>query len=236
MKKPLEHSDIVKGRRYKVIATPKHCIGIGNYPWLNMEGVALWSDAGHKLVGLEFKAGIRGVPPDCLEEVEGQQMIIDCTKLPPAEPGDGLRLLYENFAREKAAEEEKKKNMVTPEIVKMHQPYRIVKTPPFWQKVSDSKTQKYPALGDIGKLINVRNNFGTLRMSNGTQRFVPFDCMELVTIRVPELRETPMDLSDEALIEKMKLKPKSTLKIIKGLAKMNKDYRLRAFLDRGVIF
>lgn len=235
MNRLLTHADIIKGHRYKVIGTPKHLIGVMKYPWLNMTGVALWVDVGHNMVCIQFGGcKERGIPPECLEYAGEQAMIIDCANVPAADPGEGMRIMYEQLAREKAAEEAREKSMVSGQPAKINQLYRIVKTPPYWERISAK--QAYPSLGHIGRLIKIRGSFGTLRLSDGVQRFVPFNCMELVTVRIPPLAETPMDLSDEALIEKMKLKPRSTLKIIKGLAHMNKDYRLRAFLDKGVIF
>jgi hypothetical protein len=240
VKKTLTHADIVKGRRYKVIGTPEHLKGT-RYQWLNMTGEALWVNVAHNMVCVQFGGcKERGIPPQCLEEAEDKAMIIDCANLPPTYPGEGIRLLYEQMGREQAAEEAKRNakvsqtGMVTQETAKLGQIYRITKVPPYWVKISS--TRQYPSIGMIGRLMKVSDGFGTLRLSDGTQRFVPFDCMEMVTIRIPPLADTVVNLSDEALIAKMVLKPLSTLKIIKGLAKMNKDRRLVAFLDKGIIF
>ena len=233
VKKTLTHANIIKGQRYKVIGTPEHLKGMGRYHWLNMIGVAQWVDVAHDLACINFgDCKQRAIPPHCLEKVEDQTMITDCDKAPTVDSGEGLRLWYQNLAKQKAEEEQK--DMVTQETAKLGQLYRIVKVPPFWSKIGNDK--QYPALGAIGKLINIRKEFGTLKLSNGTQRFAPFDCMEIVIIRVPPVAGEVINLSDEELIVKMVQKPLSTLKIIKGLAKMNKDRRLRAFLDKGVIF
>lgn len=258
MKKTLTHADIKKGHWYKVIDTPKHLIGCGRYPWLNMEGVAIWIDVGHNMVCVRFgECKERGIPPYCLEPLVKEPIVIECGNEPLGlQPGDGVRLYYERLGREKALEQEKleremnerlgkekaaeqeklerEKNIVTEHTAKLGQLYRITKVPDYWQKISAK--QQYPSLGQIGRLMNINRHFGTLKLVDGVQRFVSFDCMELVTIRVPPLAETVVNLSDEELIKKMVLKPRSTLKIIKGLAHMNKDYRLRAFLNRGIIY
>lgn len=236
--KTLTHADIVKGQWYKVVRVPNHLKG-RNYPWLNMTGVAVWVNSSHNAACIRFgSCKERVIPPYCLEEAENKATIIDCSKLPMADV-DGIRLFYKNLGREsvgKVVEAEQKKlkegqkSMVVQDVAKMFtqigQLYRITKVPPYWIKIS--ATKQYPSLGAVGRLIKIGDCHGTLLLSDKTQRFVPYDCMEHVTFRIPPI-------ADKELIAKIISKPLSTLKIIKGLAKMNKDYRLRAFLDKGVI-
>lgn len=199
-----------------------------------MTGVALWVDVSHNMACIQFGGcKERGIPPYCLEEAEDQKTNDNSLNV-GANPGDGIRLWYENQAKEKAAEEAEKQSMVTEQTAKLGRLYRIVKVPQYWQKISGKK--QYPSLGGIGRLMNIHDHFGVLRLSDGMQRFVPFDCMEPVTIRIPPLQDAVINISDDELIKKMVEKPLSTLKIIRGLAHMNKDYRLRQFLDRGVHF
>lgn len=178
-----------------------------------MTGVAKWINVSHNMVCLVFgECKERGIPPHCLEATEEQRMLTD-------------------FGKQTVGE--KKVGTITEHIAKLDELYRITKVPPFWERVSDTK--KYLWLGSIGKLIKIRGSFGTLKLSDGTQRFVPFDCMDLITVFIPPINADISPINDEELMKKMVLKPRSTLKIIKGLVKMNRDFRLRAFLDKGIL-
>jgi len=232
VKKPLTHCDIAEGKKYEVIKRPEHLNGV-HYPWLNMVGVCKWSNAYNGVLMSFGGCKERLIPHDCLEAVEETPTIQTDEQSPIMDEygTDALILFYKN----QAEKEKKENNSVIPENVKLDGLYRIVRIPPWWTE--NAVSVPYPSLGQIGRLIKTTTNHVTLKMGDGKQRFVPFTCLEAVNVIIPPSPSLPvMDLSDDKLIDAIIANPVGCLKIVRGLAKMNKDPRAVAFVQRGMLF
>ena len=234
MKRPLRHCDIIAGHRYKVIRRPEHLKGV-QYPWINMVGVCKWVNI-HNGAFLCFgECKERLVPVDCLEAVDMPIQISNQSSDKQKDAGQGLLTYYGNLGLKKE-KEDKMEGSVSAENVKIDGLYRIIRIPDFWKSAAENG--EYPSLNQIGRLIQLHQSggtysAGTLKLGDGTHRFVPFTCMEAVKILVPPA--PVMDLADDKLLDSIMLNPRGALKIIKGLAKMNKDPRAVAFVQRGVL-
>jgi hypothetical protein len=234
VKRPLRHCDIIAGNRYKVIKRPEHLRGV-QYPWINLIGVCKWVNSGSALISFgECKE--RLIPVDCLEDVEGNTQMDNQSNDMWKDAGNGLLTFYGNLGLKKE-NENKVKGSINADNVKLDELYRIIKVPDFWKDADENGD--YPSLNQIGRLIRLHQSkgayhAGTLKLGDGTQRFVPFECMEAVKIHV--LPPPVIDLADDKLIDVIILNPRGALKIVKGLAKMNKDPRAVAFVQRGMLF
>lgn len=123
---------------------------------------------------------------------------------------------------------EKEKTMgLTAAEVKVGSLYKVIQIPKFWEKVAAGN---YPVLDKVGKLVDIKGEGGLLLFGiTEEQHFVPFSCLEKYCSN-----PTP-EVPDDLLIDRMLENPEGVLKIVKGLAKMNKDMRLRAFVERGTL-
>jgi hypothetical protein len=176
----------------------------------------------------------RLIPHECLEAVEPK---MDDQSDKFKDDGDGLLTYYKNLGLEKKKEDEVNSCTIEAKEIKIGDLYRIIKVPDFWKDAAENGD--YPALNKIGKLIRLHQsggiyNAGTLRLGDGTQRFAPFDCIEEVKTYI--LPEPIMDLADDKLLDIILRNPRGALKIVKGLAKMNKDPRAIAFVQKGMLF
>lgn len=112
--------------------------------------------------------------------------------------------------------------------------YRITTAPTFWSKCPEL----FCELGRVGTLIKLTPNsrdpdvVAVLQIGNH-QRCVPVS--NLTEVKLLPAPTAPVDLADHVLIDKILDNPRGFLKIIKGLAKMNKEPRLKAFLERGLV-
>lgn len=236
MKRPLTHCDFTEGKRYKVIKRPEHLKGV-QYIWLNMVGVCKWSNAHNGVLMAFGECKERLIPHNCLEAVE--EIPTQMSERPPFDEkstNDALILFYTNLGNEQKAKESKVS--LDASTAKVGNLYRIIKVPPFWNQ--STHTGEYPSLQQIGRLVKVHRNAAVLIMSHNCQRFVPFDCMEEVEIRippapVPNVKPPVIDLTDDKLIDAIIANPRGALRIVKGLAKMNKDIRLITFVQRGIL-
>ena len=233
MKKPLRHCDIAEGKRYKVVRKPIHLKDV-QYPYLNVIGIAKWSSPVGGVLMCFGHCKERIVPVECLEEVNDETPEMNNQSDKAIDPNHGLLTFYGNLglnSRETKSIVSENKESVVLENIKLNELYRIVKTPSFWSRIIDAR--EYPFLGQIGRLVKIHKRAGTLKLGDGTQRFVPFSCMEAVKILIPPA--PVIDLSDDKLIDVILANPVGCLKIIKGLAKMNKEPRLIAFVQRGIL-
>jgi len=108
--------------------------------------------------------------------------------------------------------------------VKVGQPYRITGIPSFW------KSGTFPPVGTVGKLLAARASGCVLCFNDEhtNQRFLTYDCIEAVNQNEPTI-------DDDVLVVQIMNNPWGALKIVKGLAKMNRDMKLVAFVERGWI-
>jgi hypothetical protein len=237
VKKSLTCSDIAEGKRYKVIKKPDHLRGI-DYPWLNMVGVCKWI-VGNDVCMVFGECKERAVPPSCLELEESPIQMNEKPSLDDHSTNDNLILFYANQANEQAKEREREIEQAkerereyansTPKNIKLDNLYRIARIPPFWITTGVA----YPSLGQIGRCIKIGPKSVTLKMNGGGQRFVPFTCLEAINVIIPPA--PVINLSDDKLIDSILANPLGCLRIVKGLTKMNKDPRLIAFVQRGIL-
>lgn len=152
----------------------------------------------------------------------------------------GVKMRFENSVERivpiNCLEEIQKEVKLNASNVKIGNLYRIKEAPSFWAE----SPELYAELGRIGILIKVTptGDKGIIKISNNqgsnNQRLVPLSHLEEVSVIIPPI--PVVDLSDEILISKILENPKGFLKIIKGLVKMNKEPRLKLFLERGAAF
>ena len=240
MKKLLTRFDVAKGNRYKVVRRPEHLKGVA-YPWINMIGVCKWVSGNEANMSFgECKE--RLVPVSCLELVEEiPTQMSEKPSLDEPSANDALVLFYANKADEDAKEKEKlieqarqrekEYEDLTPKSIKLDNLYRIARVPHWWTE--NSASMPYPSLGAIGRCTKINPKSVLLKMGNGQQRYVPFSSLEQVNIIVPP--PPVMDLADDKLIDIILANPRGCLKILKGLAKMNKDPRAVTFVQRGML-
>lgn len=124
------------------------------------------------------------------------------------------------------------KNVNTPlteKDAKIGHIYFVWKEPSYYERAG----YKCPVVGKFGELVSIRNgNCILLFGSEKTQHLVPLDCLQDMVKPAEKKKE---EIPDGVLIKNMIKNPAGVLKIIKGLAKMNKDCALLAFLERGTI-
>ena len=104
--------------------------------------------------------------------------------------------------------------------------YKVVSIPSWY-----SETKPYPILNEIGKCMNILP-FGVmlLILKSKDQWYVPFNNIEEVKATI-----VSKEITDEELISKILSNPLGALKIVRGLAKMNRNLHLRSFLEQGTI-
>lgn len=108
--------------------------------------------------------------------------------------------------------------------------FYLVNKEPFFYKDSGYSC---PVLGKFGELVAVRGKCCLLLFGKEKhQHLLPFECLTLCE-KKPEKKV--VEIPDGVLIMKMIDNPEGVLKIIRGLAKMNKDYTLRTLLEKGTI-
>lgn len=108
--------------------------------------------------------------------------------------------------------------------VKIGESYKVVGIPSFW------KDATHPELGNIGKVKAVRAGGCLLYFNNEqtNQRFITYDCLE-------SAKQDQPTLNDDILVVRILDNPWGALRIVKGLAKMSRDIKLRAFIEKGMI-
>jgi hypothetical protein len=200
-----------------------------------MIGVCKWVNRGDVLMSFS-DCKERIIPVDCLESVEGNTIVENKQTDSFVDANKGLLTFYGNSPLQENKEDEMNNRTTEVAGVKMGSLYRIVKIPDFWKEGADNG--EYPDLGAVGRLISIHRsrdgyNAGTLKLSGGTQRYVPFACMEEVKILIPP--PPVMDLADDKLLDAILVNPGGALKLMKGLARMNKDPRAVAFVQRGML-
>lgn len=102
--------------------------------------------------------------------------------------------------------------------------YLVYKTPSFFKDVA----YNCPAVGKIGRVIHAQPNGAVLIFGKQDhQHFISYDCLQ---------EYNPIqEMEEKDLIQKIKENPQGALKIIKGLAKMTKDFSAREFIEIGKI-
>lgn len=109
--------------------------------------------------------------------------------------------------------------------------YFVWKEPHFYERAG----YKCPVLGKFGKLISRRGDSCILLFGRDEiQHLVPIDCLQDM-VKPAEPAKKKEEIPDGLLVKRMIQNPAGVLKLIKGLAKMNKDCALLAFLERGTI-
>lgn len=153
----------------------------------------------------------------------------------------GVNMIFDNSIERiippyclEPAEDPNKEKVVANKIlgepnVKIGDTYLVFKTPSFYKETDF----ECPVVGKFGTLIAIRGTgclltFGEERK----QHFIPFDCLQETGKIVNDLYKKP---TDEELISKIIDNPFGVLKIIKGLAKMNKNSTLKNLLEKGSI-
>lgn len=153
--------------------------------------------------------------------------------------GHGVSLLFDKcvdriippeclieWPTEKTKEKEKPVEL-TADKAKIGSLYKVIQVPKFWEKITAGN---YPVLDKVGKLVDIKGDGGLLLFGmTEEQHFIPFSCLENYCANPTS------EVPDNLLIDRMLENPEGVLKIVKGLAKMNKDTRLRAFVERGTL-
>lgn len=110
--------------------------------------------------------------------------------------------------------------------VKLNALYKIISIPSWY-----SETNFRFILNEIGKCMSILP-FGLMLLipKFKEQWYVPFQNVEEVKVTI-----VPEEITDKELISKMISNPLGALKIVRGLAKMNRNLHLRSFLEQGTI-
>jgi len=150
-------------------------------------------------------------------------------------PINGVALLIEGKQErivkpeclEEVVDESNTENKVTmnSDDIKVGESYKVIKIPFFWE----NHHGVYPVLNKIGKIKKAANTGCLMYFNNNEsdQHFLPFECIE-------PARQV-VEIEDDYLVKQIVRNPTGALKLIRGLAKMNKDICCRAIVERGTI-